>query len=86
MCVIGIVLLIFRGVTVGAVLANSKSMNLRSGSGGPFFGNTAGLQDGVVWWRVSAAVVCLIVFGVIGCCCHGMRLMSSLPVPLGAKV
>jgi hypothetical protein len=84
MCVLGIVLLVFRGATVGAVLGNGESISLPpSGSGGPFFGNTGGLQDGVLWGRVAAAAVCLIVFGVFGCCCHGVRLLSSLPVPMG---
>ena len=83
MCILGTVLLVFRGVTVGAITAGSGAVSLSEGSGGPFFGNTAGLQDGVVWGRVSAAAVCLVVFGVLGCCCHGVRLISGLPVPLG---
>jgi hypothetical protein len=83
MCVLGIVLLVFRGVTVGSVLGSKKFISLPSESGGPFFGNSAGLQDGVVWGRVAAAAVCLIVFGVLGCCCHGVRLLSALPVPVG---
>lgn len=83
MCILGIILLVFRGVTVGAITTGSGAISLPEGSGGPFFGNTAGLQDGVVWGRVSAAAVCLVVFGVLGCCCHGVKLLSSLPVPLG---
>ena len=74
LCVVGLVLVVFRAVTVATFVGNGNSNGVAGStsnvvSGDAFFSNAGKLQDGIIWGNIMGASVCWIVVGFIGVCC-----------------
>ena len=61
LCMIGVILLAFRSVTVATFVSSEGTSSSDS-----FFGNGGQLADGIVWGKISGAAVAWIVVGVLG--------------------